>query len=959
MDSHLLLQITVLYTWTILISLTPIAAKLQGHPISRYVVEYDHSRSQSALTVFRHLVETQLKAHGIHFDDLRAYEEAPELFSGFSISIKNARSERALREASFVKALYPVLPVSRTVFLQTPRVLSTLQADKKFDLFEPHVQVGISRLHEAGFKCRGINIAVIDTGCDCNHPALGKGFGNGFKISKGYDFVGDAYNGTNKPKPDDNPCAACALHGTHIMGVLAADPNHMGFSGVCPEATMSSYRIFGCQEDTDDELVAAALLRAYSDGAEVFSLSVGAPGGWSGSSIAAVVASRIAQKRVVIVSAGNEGEEGMFLATSPSTGPGVFSVGSAQSTALVSYPFMTSATASQQFHYFATFAMKPGTFPVYLMSAIKNGREDACKPLSSRVFNLSQHIVLIRRSETQGCTFETQLKNLRKKGTQRIIWVNNNTFPEYVAPDSTNGVSVGVVTPEVGQMLRQQYFRRPGTFTITIPKDLPIAQVAAPDSGKVSRFSNYGPTFDLKSLQPAALAVGGNVLSTYPIPSGSYAIASGTSIAAPQMAGIAALIMSVQGKNISSNEVYSRLATSALPISNFSETNILESVCHQGTGLVNAWCAAMAKTIVSTYWFSLNDTLHFNGTQSVSITNKGALPISYTVDHVPAGTALAFSQEKIANRWPVPLISKAAEVFFSVRKFTLQPGQTQKVVVRFKPPRGFDQNQLPVYSGYVMLSSKKECESHTIAYFGVATPMKKMPVLDYGLSYQDNYTIPALDSGLTGLPVKEGHVFSLRGFDVPVIEYRSSFGSPLLLFDLVKGNTILPLTLFQNGNQHKRVQSGTGKNDIELESSNVAHNLSHSQPPLQHSRLIRRDYESGLALLDIGPHVDDFPGRLSNKFMGIELMGSIRPYDGLQRWNPRQTVTDGSSVIFKGEIFNLSDEHYQHAPAFKVPNGTYRILVRALRVTGDPASEEDFEFWLSPLFTIRRSNNKT
>lgn len=116
MDSHLLLQITVLYTWTILISLTPIAAKLQGHPISRYVVEYDHSRSQSALTAFRHLVETQLKAHGIHFDDLRAYEEAPELFSGFSISIKNARSERALREASFVKVRIIAIPMFCLIF---------------------------------------------------------------------------------------------------------------------------------------------------------------------------------------------------------------------------------------------------------------------------------------------------------------------------------------------------------------------------------------------------------------------------------------------------------------------------------------------------------------------------------------------------------------------------------------------------------------------------------------------------------------------------------------------------------------------------------------------------------------------------------------------------------------------------------------------------------------------------
>lgn len=35
----------------------------------------------------------------------------------------------------------------------------------------------------------------IDTGVDYNHPALGGGYGKGFKIVGGYDFVGDNYTG--------------------------------------------------------------------------------------------------------------------------------------------------------------------------------------------------------------------------------------------------------------------------------------------------------------------------------------------------------------------------------------------------------------------------------------------------------------------------------------------------------------------------------------------------------------------------------------------------------------------------------------------------------------------------------------------------------------------------------------------------------------------------------------------
>lgn len=35
----------------------------------------------------------------------------------------------------------------------------------------------------------------IDTGIDYKHPSLGGGFGQGFLVSGGYDFVGDAFTG--------------------------------------------------------------------------------------------------------------------------------------------------------------------------------------------------------------------------------------------------------------------------------------------------------------------------------------------------------------------------------------------------------------------------------------------------------------------------------------------------------------------------------------------------------------------------------------------------------------------------------------------------------------------------------------------------------------------------------------------------------------------------------------------
>lgn len=64
------------------------------------------------------------------------------------------------------------------------------------------------------------------------HPALGGGFGPGFKVEVGWDFVGDAYNGQNAPVPSSNPMD-CAGHGSHVAGIIAADDSIV--QGVSPQ----------------------------------------------------------------------------------------------------------------------------------------------------------------------------------------------------------------------------------------------------------------------------------------------------------------------------------------------------------------------------------------------------------------------------------------------------------------------------------------------------------------------------------------------------------------------------------------------------------------------------------------------------------------------------------------------------------------------------------------------------
>jgi subtilisin family serine protease len=40
-----------------------------------------------------------------------------------------------------------------------------------------------------GIYGKGVKVALIDSGVDCSHPALGKGFGPGFKIAFGKNYA--------------------------------------------------------------------------------------------------------------------------------------------------------------------------------------------------------------------------------------------------------------------------------------------------------------------------------------------------------------------------------------------------------------------------------------------------------------------------------------------------------------------------------------------------------------------------------------------------------------------------------------------------------------------------------------------------------------------------------------------------------------------------------------------------
>lgn len=148
-------------------------------------------------------------------------------------------------------------------------------------------------------------------------------------------------------------------------------------------------------------------------------------------------------------------------------------------------------------------------------------------------------------------------------------------------------------------------------------------------------------------------------------------------------------------------------------------------MAQQGGGLVNAYCAVFANTSVSTSGLSLNDTSNLNATQTFQIKNGGASTIKYTVSHVPAATLYTFSTKSQYSRPdPAPVKDKmAAKVKLLTESFSLGPGGSQIIKVVFEPP-AVDPKFLPVYSGFIALTTDHQCESHTVPYYGVVGSLK-------------------------------------------------------------------------------------------------------------------------------------------------------------------------------------------------------------------------------------------
>ena len=673
-----------------------------GESRGRWFIQVDGS-----VAAFR----AKAAAAGVEFTERYAYGR---IWKGLSVEA-SSDAVSVLGRLPGVKAVFPVLEV------RLPDV-EEITPEMAFALSMTGADVAQDDL---GLSGDGVRVAVMDTGIDYDHPDLGGGFGPGYRVVTGWDFVGDNFDsgrgGDHIPHPDADP-DDCNGHGTHVAGIIGAsgDPATGGARGVAPGVTFGAYRVFGCDGATSSDIMLAAMERALADDMDLINISIGAAfQTWPQYPTAVGADALVAAGMVVVAAIGNSGASGVYSAGAPGVGNDVIGVASFDNSQVVRPIFTISPDDAEIGYNRATGAPASATAGTSAMARTGNATSaaDACAALPAG--SLAGRAALIRRGT---CSFYVKAKNAEAAGAASVVIYNNVagiqsiTVAPPTAADPAVGIPVVSISAADGGLIDGRLASGPVDLTWT---DETRAFVN-PTGGLASSFTSYGLTAEL-GLKPDVGAPGGLIRSTWPLEAGGYATISGTSMASPHVAGAVALFLEAHPATAAS-AVRTALLNSADPRPFTGSPSFLESVHRQGAGMVDIDDAILATSTVTPSKLSLGEGTNATPKLAVlTIANHGTTAVTYTLSH---RTAVATGGSTFAPS----AFTTAASASFSPAAVTVDPGSSATVNVTLTPPATASR----VYGGYVVITPNGGSAPLSVPYSGFSGDYQSIVVLGPG-----------------------------------------------------------------------------------------------------------------------------------------------------------------------------------------------------------------------------------
>ncbi len=376
----------------------------------------------------------------------------------------------------------------------------------------------------------GETIAVVDTGVDYTHPDLGGGFGRGKKVAAGYDFV------NNDPDPrDDNG------HGTHVAGIISGDAAEPGGrTGVAPRATLTAYKVLDASGSGYESTVIAGLQAAVSIDnpyrADVVNLSLSGPPS-ADDPLEQASEDAIHAGVVVVAAAGNAGP-GESSVGSPAEAPDVLAVGASAASVVLPSITVTSPTrrrlSAQRLGLSANPPAGGADLDVVDVGSGDPAEFDAADVAGKAAYvhstaaSVGSQVVLTAESHGAAAVIFRQTKDYDSSGG------SSGPLPDFATGTTDDPDKLTLVAVELGQSDGTDMAR----WLADGPVRIHIDGTDATD--QIGGFSAHGPALGNYALKPDLVAPGIEVGSTWL--DGGYADETGTSMAAPHVAGAAALL---------------------------------------------------------------------------------------------------------------------------------------------------------------------------------------------------------------------------------------------------------------------------------------------------------------------------------------------------------------------------------------------------------------------------------